>query len=188
MVDTTLSPAQPLDPDGVEESFLDEFWRSVAAGADHLELLRAYAEHRVEGRSDDWRQRTRAESDANPLARRVHERCWCCRSGDRWLVWHHVIQLQYGGSNEQRNRVPLCLNCHARVHPDNPALQRTRAQRVARLKAMAEVREEQWPAQYRARFAQVFDEACRRVLEGADEEVVKAVREKWVKVLYDLSR
>lgn len=30
---------------------------------------------------------------------------------------HHLIQLQYGGINSKLNRIPLCRNCHVKIHP-----------------------------------------------------------------------
>jgi len=31
-------------------------------------------------------------------------------------VTHHLVQLQHGGTNYFMNRVPLCRNCHKKIH------------------------------------------------------------------------
>lgn len=41
--------------------------------------------------------------------------CWACERMAQ--VRHHVIQIQNGGLNINRNIVPLCCDCHAEVHP-----------------------------------------------------------------------
>lgn len=47
-----------------------------------------------------------------------------CRRGSRCFacglfakVRHHIIQIQHGGSNSKENIVPLCIGCHAEIHP-----------------------------------------------------------------------
>lgn len=45
------------------------------------------------------------------------DKCFTCRSGERHLYWHHVLQVQHGGSNHPRNFVRICALCHKRVHP-----------------------------------------------------------------------
>lgn len=42
--------------------------------------------------------------------------CWLCR-GARVTCRHHIIQVQHGGNNDERNMVGLCDPCHAAVHP-----------------------------------------------------------------------
>lgn len=43
--------------------------------------------------------------------------CFLCRTTDRWLVWHHAVQVQHGGSNNPWNLVRLCHPCHREIHP-----------------------------------------------------------------------
>ena len=43
--------------------------------------------------------------------------CFCCRTGDRRLYWHHVIAVQHGGSVSPSNLVGLCYRCHRTIHP-----------------------------------------------------------------------
>jgi 5-methylcytosine-specific restriction endonuclease McrA len=45
----------------------------------------------------------------------VRRKCFVC--GLRAYAWHHVIQVQNGGTNHRGNLVPLCEMCHAEVHP-----------------------------------------------------------------------
>ena len=42
--------------------------------------------------------------------------CWACH-GVKATSRHHIIQVQHGGGNDDRNIVPLCDGCHAEVHP-----------------------------------------------------------------------
>jgi HNH endonuclease len=42
--------------------------------------------------------------------------CWACGTVG-FRIWHHVIQIQHGGYNRQRNLVKLCKPCHAEIHP-----------------------------------------------------------------------
>lgn len=30
---------------------------------------------------------------------------------------HHIIQLQHGGTNQMKNIIGLCFDCHAEIHP-----------------------------------------------------------------------
>lgn len=46
-----------------------------------------------------------------------HQGCFVCRRLERSMVWHHVIQVQHGGSAHIQNQVSLCQACHADVHP-----------------------------------------------------------------------
>lgn len=45
------------------------------------------------------------------------ETCPCYVCSKPADVRHHVIPLMHGGRNKARNIVPLCNNCHAKVHP-----------------------------------------------------------------------
>lgn len=42
----------------------------------------------------------------------------CGRTGER--AWHHIVQLQYGGTNSPKNLVKVCRPCHAVIHPHIP--------------------------------------------------------------------
>jgi hypothetical protein len=42
--------------------------------------------------------------------------CYCCMKNTATLR-HHVITLANGGRNKRNNIVPLCGDCHSKVHP-----------------------------------------------------------------------
>jgi hypothetical protein len=88
------------------------FWTMVRTDCDRLALLRqlsAVAIHRPQ----EWdRAAVRAEELPSPPVE-----CFVCKVRDRRIHWHHVIQVQHGGSSEMVNLVGLCGRCHARVHP-----------------------------------------------------------------------
>lgn len=92
---------------------LREFWRQAEEpGADRVAILRTFAEIAII-RSPRWkRERIRAQVLPPQAAT-----CFACRSGRIGRAWHHVIQVQHGGSNHPRNRVTLCPLCHSDVHP-----------------------------------------------------------------------
>lgn len=96
-----------------ETQALVKFWRLYTEGRDRLELLNRYAAI-VINRPRDWDYAgVRAE---RARAWQASE-CFCCRHRDRVCHWHHIIQVQNGGSNHSLNIVGLCGLCHARVHP-----------------------------------------------------------------------
>lgn len=44
--------------------------------------------------------------------------CVNCGSSDN-VEWHHIVPLKDGGQNTIRNVVPLCYDCHMRIHFGN---------------------------------------------------------------------
>jgi hypothetical protein len=96
-----------------EVQAVNEFWlQTRKEGADKLALLRAFAEIAIV-RSIDWKHaEIRAEADRLSVEGLA---CFGCWKDAR--IWHHVIQIQHGGSNYIRNRVPLCDACHGSIHP-----------------------------------------------------------------------
>lgn len=102
-----------------EHAALDRFY--LEAAEDRPGALRRFAEIAIE-RDANWnREEVRATSQQHNL--RAHA-CFACRAGGRPIAWHHVIQIQHGGSNLLRNRVALCEPCHADVHPWLPKVAR----------------------------------------------------------------
>jgi hypothetical protein len=100
--------------DAYQHAVLVYFWTRTDAGADRLALLQELAQVVVE-RPDTWDiARVRRESGAVKIPT---EACFCCRHRDRAIDRHHIVQVHQGGSNASRNFVPLCRDCHARVHP-----------------------------------------------------------------------
>jgi len=98
-----------------EKAVIDEFYAEAnTPGFDKLEILKRFAELAIE-RPDDWDyERVRAEADKHSLHAKS---CFGCGSQSRTLNWHHIIQIQHGGSNYLRNRVAICGPCHSAVHP-----------------------------------------------------------------------
>lgn len=94
---------------------LNTFW-AADDSIDRLDLLTSFAQI-VVPRPSDWDVAAiRAESE-RIFATLTASRCFICRHSDRPFIWHHIIQVQNGGSNDSRNRVELCELCHTRVHP-----------------------------------------------------------------------
>ena len=102
-----------------EHAALDRFY--LEAQVDRMGALRRFAELAI-FRDGDWDPAViRATSKQHNL-RAQH--CFGCAADNRPLNWHHVIQIQHGGSNLLRNRVALCDPCHADVHPWLPKVAR----------------------------------------------------------------
>jgi len=101
-----------------ESHVLAYFWIMVSEHAPRLELLEAFGKVRLE-RPPTWNySAVRAEHEAwvSHNVRRDHPNCFAC-GAERPLFWHHVIEVQNGGSNHLRNRVSICFPCHKRLHP-----------------------------------------------------------------------
>lgn len=110
-----------------EVEALHEFWQAAQRGS-RLSLLQAFAEIAIV-RPEDWDPAVaRAESQAPGRVVLSSEACFACGDTGRRslsLREHHIIQLQYGGSDTARNRVLICEACHAAIHPWLPAVPRT---------------------------------------------------------------
>jgi hypothetical protein len=97
-----------------EHEALNVFWTEIRAGSDRLAILQAFAEVAIV-RPAGWNPAAiRAKADQHQL---VADQCFGCLSADRQRAWHHVLQIQHGGSNTPRNRVSLCGPCHSAIHP-----------------------------------------------------------------------
>lgn len=122
------------DPLAITEAMvLDEFWGAVRhvdaatavhpqRGVDRLVLLRVFAEIAIV-RDAEWDVAAIRAHAHDPRLRA--DRCFVCYAPARAVDWHHLIQVQHGGSNTARNRIALCAPCHASVHPWLPAVPRT---------------------------------------------------------------
>jgi hypothetical protein len=108
-------PADPVELKLTEFQALNEFWRQVnEPNADKLALLRAFSEISII-RSTTWDPKAiRAVAAKLSAGDAV---CFCCGNDRANRAIHHVIQIQYGGSNYARNRVVICELCHAAIHP-----------------------------------------------------------------------
>jgi hypothetical protein len=47
---------------------------------------------------------------------RGHWFCQNCDKGSTHLSMHHIIPLEWGGSNDIENIVPMCYTCHKAIH------------------------------------------------------------------------
>lgn len=102
-----------------EHAALDRFY--LEAEQDRLGALKRFAEVAIV-REAGWNP---AEIRATSQVRNLRaDACFACRHNGRVLAWHHVIQIQHGGSNYLRNRVALCAPCHADIHPWLPKVSR----------------------------------------------------------------
>jgi hypothetical protein len=111
----SLPPRPTATPLGIDEdAALREFWRQQGDRADRLGLLQAFAEVAIV-RPAEWDYLEVRRNAHDPLL--AHNGCFVCGNRDRAIEFHHVIQIQHGGSNTPRNRVPLCSVCHDAVHP-----------------------------------------------------------------------
>jgi len=103
-----------------EDRVLDYFWLMDRNGAPRPWLLE-HLGHVVLNRPLDWDRaviRRQHESGARAGTIRLNKRCcFGCSHGHCALYHHHVIEIQNGGSNASRNIVPLCFDCHKRLHP-----------------------------------------------------------------------
>lgn len=110
-----MAPDAPT-PAEREHELVNGFWQQVRIGGDRLELLKEYAAYTIE-RPADWDFTGARLEPHGGTATLAAEECFGCRHRDQKLYWHHVIPIGHGGSNSLRNRVPLCLRCHHRIHP-----------------------------------------------------------------------
>lgn len=98
-----------------EQDALDVFWQVLRyPNTDRIWLLQQFAEVELL-RPSEWDYY--AVRQGGPGLKLTADGCFGCRKDDRKYYWHHVIQVQHGGSNAPRNLVPLCAWCHKRVHP-----------------------------------------------------------------------
>lgn len=102
-----------------EDRVLDYFWLMNRQGAGPLTLLLQLT-HVVIDRPVSWDRaaiRREHERGPGPLGTRLSKhRCFACAGGGN-LYFHHLIEVQNGGSNTLRNRVALCFPCHQYLHP-----------------------------------------------------------------------
>lgn len=99
-----------------EVAVLDEFWRRVRKDVDRLELLRELSDIVLE-RPAGWNPLDVRQGTMATIATLTAEQCFVCYSGERRLYWHHIIQVQHGGSETPRNLVCICHRCHKLIHP-----------------------------------------------------------------------
>lgn len=100
----------------------DALWKATPVGPERLRLLVEWAHVSIIERSAHGLSAVRRAFNASKDEWRGHAgagRCGACgRIGFR--VWHHIVQLQHGGTNSPKNLVRVCLPCHAVIHPHLP--------------------------------------------------------------------
>lgn len=107
----------------LEQRVLSAFWETASRTHDRLTRLSVLLEYTclVLRRDDAWDPDTvrRAHATHRGIAQTIttdRTRCFGC-GGTGQLYAHHIIEIQYGGSNAVRNQVPLCFDCHQYLHP-----------------------------------------------------------------------
>ena len=123
-----------------EVEVVTEFWAQVQQPeADRLALLLAFAEIAIVQPGTWTPEQIRAEFEASAEPT-VDWPCFGCASDRPGRAWHHVIQIQHGGSNYARNRVILCELCHTAVHPWLGSVSRRRSAWVSLADMVGKVR------------------------------------------------
>lgn len=102
---------------------LREFVRQTACHGKRLDVLRWYADVVLACACPTLQavmRQSANQSRALFWVRRPTKRCFC-GCGRQAVHAHHVIQLQNGGADILKNKVPVCEECHADIHPWMPA-------------------------------------------------------------------
>ncbi len=103
-----------------EVAALNYFWLMMRNGAPHMTVL-AWMSKVVIQRPPEWDRaaiRKEHELGLGSLGSKASKtECYGCQATDRNLYFHHIIEVQNGGSNHARNTVPLCFQCHKILHP-----------------------------------------------------------------------
>jgi hypothetical protein len=100
-----------------EQEVLDYFYAMARnTEVDRIALLKQIADVALD-RPLDWDGGV-IRQEARKAQRHLWGwRCFSCRTEARKVYWHHVIQVQNGGSNTPRNQIQLCARCHREIHP-----------------------------------------------------------------------
>ncbi len=103
-----------------EDMALNYFWLMMRDGAKPLTVL-GWMSKVVIQRPPEWDKaeiRRQHEQGLGKLGARIDKtECYGCQADNRNLYFHHIIEVQNGGSNASRNTVPLCFVCHKTLHP-----------------------------------------------------------------------
>lgn len=106
-----------------ERTYTTKFWKSVegcpsgseTTSGKRLRLLIEYAKIRIR-HSGNTRERYQFAKRKRLIEALTTGQCFACLTHQP-LNWHHIIQIQHGGSNHLRNRVEVCEECHEKIHP-----------------------------------------------------------------------
>ncbi len=101
-----------------EDMALNYFWLMMRDGAKPLTVL-GWMSRVVIERPAEWdKAAIRRQHELGLGKFRVSKtECYGCHAEDCNLYFHHIIEVQNGGSNTPRNTVPLCFPCHKILHP-----------------------------------------------------------------------
>lgn len=104
-----------------ETAALNYFWLMMRQKADPLTIL-GWMGHVVLERPQSWdkrRIRLEHESGSSQLnsERGRQSACYVCQYDMNYLYFHHIIEVQNGGSNATRNLIQICFECHKKLHP-----------------------------------------------------------------------
>jgi hypothetical protein len=100
-----------------EQQVLDYFYTMAREpDVDRIELLKQLADVAL-SRPSDWDYTAVRQALAGVRTELTGERCFACFTEARRVYWHHIIQVQNGGSNHPRNLTTICARCHRAVHP-----------------------------------------------------------------------
>lgn len=103
-----------------EDSVLDYFWLMNRQDVHCLPLL-LHLSKVVIARPSDWDRaaiRREHEQRGGLFAPKLDARmCFACWDSQNHRYFHHIVEVQHGGSNQLRNQVPLCFACHQYLHP-----------------------------------------------------------------------
>lgn len=95
-----------------EDRILDFFWLMDRGQTERLVNL-CWMTQIIVARPDTWNRRAirRAHEARQGLAVIDRRSCFACSTQDP-LFYHHILEVQHGGSNQVRNQVALCFTCH----------------------------------------------------------------------------
>lgn len=96
---------------------LCDVWRDIAsdpAPAKKMATLQRYAEVAIPFEPGYSMERHRADYNAYFRGIRPGTRCFACNG--MAVEQHHIILLKHGGTNDDRNRIPICRKCHEHIH------------------------------------------------------------------------
>lgn len=97
-------------------------WKATPVGPSRLRLLVDWAHVNVTEMSVRGLIDRRRAFNASKDEWRGHAGDGTCAACGRFgaRAWHHIVQLQYGGTNSPKNLVRVCRPCHAVIHPHMP--------------------------------------------------------------------
>lgn len=93
------------------DALLRRFHREKKRGS-RLDLLIRFSHEKIYSLTREEKRTQRIDFNQK---RKGPGLCFVCKK--QATCKHHVIQIQFGGSNSNRNVVKLCAECHDKIHP-----------------------------------------------------------------------